>query len=244
MFNSFLALLFLYCLPAYSQQLGVPALSEVVDGAGLFKNPEQIRKSIRRIYLAGGPQIAVLTVNALTNTSLEQYSIKVVDEWQLGDKEKDDGVLLLIVKDSRQIRIEVGQGLEGSLTDAKASDVIAYSIQPEFKQGRFDSGALSGIAEILAITNPDLDTGIKRRQRGLSDRQQLIRLLIFLAFILLIVFNNNTRSNLPVGSRSNHRWGNNSGYWRGGGGGFGGGSGGGFGGGGGGFSGGGSSGGW
>lgn len=216
----------------------VPTVNEVVDSASMLKNPNQIRTAIRRIYLAGGPQLAVLTVKNLVNTSLEQYSIQVVDEWKLGDKEKDDGVLLLVVKDSRQIRIEVGRGLEGSLTDAKSSDVISQTMRPLFKKGKFDSGILSGIAHILEITHPDLDLGVRRQRSSPNNKEQLVKLLIFVVFILVIIFNNSSRSNLPPGSSSNHRWGDRSGYWHGGGGR------GGFGGGGGGFSGGGSSGGW
>jgi uncharacterized protein len=95
-------------------------------------------------------QVVVLTIKTLEGASLEEYSIKVAQTWKLGQKGKDNGVLLLIVKDDRKVRIEVGYGLEGSLTDAISSVIIQQEILPRFRKGDYDEGIKAGATAIIA----------------------------------------------------------------------------------------------
>ncbi len=107
-------------------------------------------------------QIAVLMIPSLGNDEyLEGYSLKVAREWGIGRSDTDNGVLLFIAKDDRKLRIEVGRGLEGDLTDVKASRIIRNVITPKFKEGKFFDGITGGINSIqLAVSakaDPSLD---------------------------------------------------------------------------------------
>lgn len=94
-------------------------------------------------------QIAVYLFSSLEGENLEEYSIRVAEEWKLGQKGKDNGVLLLIAKDDRKLRIEVGYGLEGALTDVLCHHIIENEIKPSFKRGEFEIGIKNGIKAIM-----------------------------------------------------------------------------------------------
>lgn len=223
-------------------QFVVPPLSApVVDQAGLFK-PNQIQslnEALKNIYSTGGPQINVLTVKSLNGLSIEDASMEVVKSWKLGTAAKDNGALLMVSLNDRKVRIEVGQGLEGEITDAYSKRIIDNDIIPYFKQGQYGLGIIKGVQGILLhldkplhlndyITGENLNS-FDQQSPSTSERySNLILILIIILFVLI---------NFIFGGRS----GRGGGYY--GGGGFGG-SGGGWSGGGGGFSGGGASGSW
>jgi len=95
-------------------------------------------------------QVVVLTVASLEGEVLEEYSLKVAETWGLGQAEKDNGVLLLIARDDRKVRIEVGSGLEGDLTDALSGRIIRNEIVPRFRDGDFEGGIREGVISILS----------------------------------------------------------------------------------------------
>lgn len=235
-----LALSFSPALPVSAFE--VPDLTgPVVDNAGLLSpsTERQIAAALTQIRDSkDGAHIAVLTVPDLGGLTIEQASIQVVDKWQLGSKEKDNGVLLMVAKEERKIRIEVGQGLEGDLPDAYASRIIAESMTPLFASGNVDEGILVGVFQIATKANPQLD--VRPLFGGNSGDWQSPEgeSLGFIAFIPIIVI-----LLLLMGGRST-RGGLLAVLLLGGLGGRGGGSGRSFRGGGGGFSGGGASGGW
>ena len=121
-----------------------------------------------------GSQVAVLLVPTLQPETVEQYAIRVFDQWKLGRKGVDDGVLLLIAKNDRKLRIEVGRGLEGAIPDAYAKRIIDEEITPRFRQGDFYGGIEAGVARIAKLidgepmpspkqptqSNPSFDTGM------------------------------------------------------------------------------------
>lgn len=233
-----------------------PLRSAVQDEAGVLSpaTRQRLEHALRALRRAGGTQLAVLTVPSLGGLTIEQASIRVVDAWQLGRADEDDGVLLLVAPSERRVRIEVGQGLEGVLPDAYAKRIIDEGITPLFRAGDLDGGVTIGVYQIAARTNPDVDLaplleGPLRAPSPRADEEpSLLRLLFFLAVAALVV--SSRMGWLPLlfmgGLGRAHRWGHRGSIGGFGGGGFGGGGGGfgGFGGGGGGFSGGGASGGW
>ncbi len=244
---------------AFGAEFAVPQLtSPVVDQAGIISAGvrAQIESLIRSLHDGGGSQIAVLTLPSLNGLTIEEVSIKVVETWQLGSKDKDDGVLLLIAPSDRRVRIEVGQGKEGDLPDAIARRIIAEVIAPQFKTGRYGEGVLHGVIAIIQKTDPQFDlnaAGVSRVNMS-SRRGQSARGFNWFPIILILIFcfriwrgmhtGLRTPYGVPGGRIGSHRGGMGRSSWGSsgfGGGGFGGG---GFGGGGGGFSGGGSSGSW
>jgi uncharacterized protein len=244
-----LALAWLIAGHASAAEFEVPALrSAVTDQAGILSpaTRQQLESALRQIQRVGGTQLAVLTVPDLAGLTIEQASIRVVDAWKLGSKKADKGVLLLVARDERKVRIEVGQGLEGALTDAYSKRIIDETITPLFKQDDMDGGVIMGVFQIARTTNPDVDLrpfleGQLRERRSGRTRspwQSLFGILLMVAIfstrrgMLPMMFLGGMAMGGYAGRRSHGGFG-------GGGGGFGG-----FGGGGGGFSGGGASGGW
>jgi len=121
----------------------VPALREAVTDLTATLEPEdkqQIEGELRNFSAQYGSQLAILIVPTTAPEAIEQFGIRVVDQWQLGRKGVDDGVLLLIAKNDRAVRIEVGRGLEGAIPDAIAKRIIEEIIIPHFREGRFSAG--------------------------------------------------------------------------------------------------------
>jgi len=242
----------LVCTVLWADHFEIPKLTgPVVDRAGMITRSarRKISQSLQQLKKQGGTQIAVLTLNDLAGISIEQASIQVVDQWKLGDEKSDNGILLLISKKDRKMRIEVGQGVEGDLTDAYSKRIIDETMVPLFRSGKVDEGVLLGVYQIAQRANPtmNLESVFGSGQRGWKRRTRSRRGIgSFLPFILLLfLFGSRLGRRRGMGGAglflSGMLLGGLGGRGYSGGGGF---SGGGFGGGGGGFSGGGASGGW
>ena len=124
-------------------EVAVPPLqSRVTDLTGTLSASEaaQLEQKLAAFEVKKGVQIAVLIMPTTQPETIEQYSIRVVDAWKLGRKRIDDGALLIIAKQDRTVRIEVGYGLEGALPDAVAKRIVDEIIVPEFKRGDFAGG--------------------------------------------------------------------------------------------------------
>lgn len=208
----------------------------VNDFAGVIDRGSMIEmeKTIRAVQQATGAEIAVATIESYEPYgSIEAYSVELAESWGIGEAGEDNGVLILLSMKEREIRIEVGYGLEGALPDGLIGEIIDTSIIGPFQQGRYGEGfrrAVSGIAGIVAeeydVTLPEVDLReSKRYERSRkSGGSSVIRLL----FILFILFTGGGRFFWPLlflsGGRSSYRGGFGSGGF--GSGGFGGGGGG------------------
>jgi uncharacterized protein len=132
----------------------VPFLSgRVVDEAGLLSAAarQRIDAELAALERDSGDQVAVLVLQSLDGEPLEEYSVKVAQTWKLGQKGKDNGILLLISRDDRKLRIEVGYGLEGTLTDLRSNEIVDQVIRPRFQQGDFDGGVEQGVDAIVEV---------------------------------------------------------------------------------------------
>lgn len=132
----------------------VPYLSgRVVDQAGILSSParDRISAMLKAHEDATGNQVAVLAVASLDGESVEDYAVRVFEDWKPGQRGKDNGVLVLVVPQDRRMRIEVGYGLEGTLTDAAASRVIRDLMTPRFREGNYDVGIEAGVTGIIQI---------------------------------------------------------------------------------------------
>ena len=165
--------------------------NEDIDRIAQLINAERQKKSF---------QIGVLMIPTLgSDDSLEEYSLKVARQWGVGDKKKSNGVLLLIAKNDRKMRIEVGNGMEGSLTDARASQIIRNTIAPKFRSGDYAGGVEAGVKRII-----DAAEG-----RNLSDNdidgESIISMLFIVIFITIIVIAI-LKGNGSNGSRRRYWW--------------------------------------
>lgn len=153
-----LALLVLLCtvllpVPGWSQDIAIPQLSGRVLDRTATLNAEQQRQLTEKLAALeqeSGAQIAVLIVPTTGDDSIEQYAVRAFETWKLGRKDVDDGILVVVAKDDRAMRIEVGYGLEGVVTDTRASRIIREQMAPRFAQGDF-AGGLHGAVEQLAL---------------------------------------------------------------------------------------------
>ncbi len=230
----------------------LPALTgPVVDQAGILDGTtaQVLSQRLQGLKSSGGPQIQVLIMETLGGENIEEFSIRAVEEWKLGDGAKDDGALFVVAMQERKMRIEVGQGLEGQLTDVKSARIIR-EVKEYFRQSHFSAGVVHAVAgmaqatghgELFSDEQVTAPTRRARRGQGVGSTAVMIIFVLIILFFRVFAF-----FERPLGVS---RYGRRGVFWGGGGGGFGGGrsSGGGFGGwsgGGGGFSGGGSSGSW
>jgi uncharacterized protein len=202
----------------------------------------QLSRRLEAHERATGNQVVVATLDDLQGYSIEEYGYQLGRSWGIGEKGKDTGVLLVVAPSERAVRIEVGYGLEGELTDAISSNIIHGVIVPEFRRGRFGEGIEAGAVAIIAALGGQYEMRSVRPRSGApqSTGGRLLLLILFFATPGMFFFGSR------AGYVSRHGMGMGMGYG-GYGGGFGrggGGFGGGFSGGGGGFGGGGASGGW
>lgn len=242
-------LLWVFALTAQAE-LKFPELSgRVVDNAQMIEPAvrEQLTQQLQAHEKATGEQLVVVTLPDLQGTDIADFGYQLGRYWGIGQKDKNNGALLIVARDDRKLRIEVGYGLEDRLTDAQSSVIINQVITPAFKTGNFSKGISDGVSAMLVVLggNPldepstAYDSGSNQESDFLSRHPGIFVFLVML--FILTIFVCQMLGILPSGGGSG-RGGSSGGF---GGGGFGGGGGGGgFSGGGGSFGGGGSSGGW
>jgi uncharacterized protein len=172
-----------------AQALEVPPYRGYVnDYAGMLavETVRSLEQSLADFERSDSTQIAVLTIPSLEGEVLEDFSIKVVEKWGIGQKSKDNGVLLLVAKKERKVRIEVGYGLEGVLTDLLSGRIVDQVITPAFKAGRFDQGLSAGVGAIIQATRGEY-RGESRRTLRDGEPSGLFKFLffgiVFIAFL-------------------------------------------------------------
>jgi uncharacterized protein len=161
----------------------VPYLAgRVNDQADLLGDAFEARleERLRALEEETGAQVAVLTIPSLGGDPIEDFSLRVVETWKLGRAGVDDGVLILIARDDRRLRIEVGYGLEGALTDAQNGRIIDHVMAPRFRQGDFEGG-VEGAVEIVsaAIRGEELELPERRSEQRMPSLATLIFFIIF-----------------------------------------------------------------
>jgi uncharacterized protein len=148
---------FLLCWPlAATAQIAVPPLSgRVVDQTATLSSGDiaNLAQKLKDLEARKGSQVAVLIVPTTQPESIEQFSIRVAEAWKIGRKKVDDGALLVIAKNDHKLRIEVGYGLEGALTDVTARRIIDEIITPRFRTGDFAGGISDGVDRIIGVIN-------------------------------------------------------------------------------------------
>ncbi len=134
-----------------------PLTGRVVDQANILSAREQdaLESKLAELETKSGIQLVVATVNSLQGQEIEPYANELFRTWKLGEKAKNNGALLLVAPNEHRVRIEVGYGLEGTLTDALSKVIIANAIAPRFKVGDFDGGVSRGVDDIITVLTTD-----------------------------------------------------------------------------------------
>jgi uncharacterized protein len=209
--------------------------SHVIDEAGILsvETRNSLDHTIQLHEDSTGNQLMVLVITSLNGNEISMYANEAYNHYNLGQKDINNGVLLLVAHEDRKVRIEVGYGLEGALPDALCGRIINNEIIPQFKAGDFDAGVSNGVHAILQSIQ-----GTYVAEDAVSVGLPVwVPILFIIFFILVIIFISRISSKMGMGSSGG--WTRGRGYYGGGGGGWSGGGGGGWSGGGGGFSGGG-----
>lgn len=141
---------------------------------------KDLESRLKRFEDSTSTQVAILLINSLEGGSIEDYSIRVFEKNKLGQKGKDNGVLLVVAKQDRKVRIDVGYGLEGVLTDALNSQITTREITPRFKQGDFYGGLRAGVEAIMAASAGEYTLKDKGH---LAPMTSIILVLFFFGFL-------------------------------------------------------------
>ncbi len=184
------------CTIATAVALTFPPLSgRVVDRASLIQPATRtaIEQKLADLEAKSGIQLVVATVTSLEGQEIEPYANELFRSWKLGEKTKNNGVLLLVAPNERRVRIEVGYGLEGTLTDALSKVIIANAITPRFKAGDFNVGIARGVDDIITVLTTDASEWQQRPSLRLDTQQTadpaswLLFVAVIVVFILLVV---------------------------------------------------------
>jgi uncharacterized protein len=185
--NRFLLCISVLCVSFFAvAQKAVPELwgQRVHDEAKVLSaaTVDNLEKQLKSFEDSTTNQIAVLIVPSLDGEVIEQYSLRVVETWKLGQAKNDNGVLLLVSIGDRKVRIEVGQGLEGVLTDALSSRIIRNEIAPNFRRGDYEGGIVAAVDAIIKATKGEYkaDNVTARGRRGGGGGTGAFALIIFI----------------------------------------------------------------
>ncbi len=171
-----------FAAAAWAQVAVPPLQSRVTDLAGTLNEATRaaLEDRLRELEQAKGSQLAVLLVPTTQPETIEQFSLRVAESWKLGRKGVDDGVLLLVAKDDRALRIEVGYGLEGAIPDAVAKRVIEEIIVPRFRAGDFAGGVEAGVGALVGLIEGEPLPPARGADAGVSGDDALSLAMMFI----------------------------------------------------------------
>ena len=169
-------------------QVPVPPMGERVTDHTATLTGEQksaMEQTLRSFEARKGSQVAVLVVRSTAPETIEQFALRVAERWKPGRKNVDDGAILVVAKDDRTLRIEVGYGLEGALTDAACKRIISEIIVPRFQQGDFNGGITAGVDRILRVIDGEpLPKPEEGRPGGVRGIGSFLPILMILALVV------------------------------------------------------------
>lgn len=170
-----------------------PALeTPIVDQTGTLSSDQiaTLSQQINNSRKSKDYQMGILVIPTLEGNPIEDYSVQVARAWGIGDATKDNGVLLLVAKNDYKLRIEVGRGLEGDLTDLESGRIIRYTISPQFKKGDYYSGISLGVQNIAAQVEgrPQADTSVAAASRSTNSSSGMGEFFFFLFIVGIQAF--------------------------------------------------------
>jgi uncharacterized protein len=179
--------LFLLALGLAWAQAAVPPLTaRVTDLTGTLTREQQagLERMLQEFEARKGSQLAVLMVPSTAPEAIEQYALRVAEQWKIGRKKVDDGAILVVAKDDRALRIEVGYGLEGALNDATANRIIRELIVPRFREGDFYGGINAGLDRMMRVIDGEpLPAPAKSAPAAQGETFQMLPVLLILALV-------------------------------------------------------------
>ncbi len=189
---AFLALAFALMGGAFAADAFPPLTGRVVDEAGLLSAPSRaaLDTKLKALEDKSGIQLVVATVRTLGGDEIEPYANRLFRAWKLGETKKNNGVLLIVAAKEHKTRIEVGYGLEGTLTDALSKTIIVNALTPRFKTGDFAGGIDQGVDDIVAVLSTDSAEWQKRPdlRPETGDGSGVLPVILVICFIILVIY--------------------------------------------------------
>ena len=171
-----------------SAQVAVPPLAGHVTDLTATLTPaqkESLEQTLAAFEARKGSQLAVLLLPTTAPEGIDQYALRVAEQWKIGRAKVDDGAILVVAKDDRTLRLEVGYGLEGALSDIVSKRIISDTIVPRFKQGDYYGGIDAGLAQIIRVVDGEaLPAPASQRTQSPDDLRQMFP---FLLIVVLVV---------------------------------------------------------
>jgi len=171
------------------QALTFPQLTgRVVDEAGILDaaTRQSLTDKLAAVEAKSGDQIVIVTLKSLQDTSIEDYGYQLGRQWGIGQKGTNNGALLIVAPNERKVRIEVGYGLEGALTDAVTRLIIQNAILPRFRAGDFQGGITRGTDDIVQVVSGDAEEFKRRAAQRPDDVSQSIDIAAFIMAMVMI----------------------------------------------------------
>ena len=189
--QTFLIILFsCVVLTSVSHALDAPKLQgHVNDDAGMISASvrAELENELISFEKTDSTQIVILTIPSLEGEGIEEFSIKVAEAWKIGRQGRDNGVIFVVSKEDRKMRIEVGRGLEGSLTDLMAGRIIDLVVKPRFKRGDFDGGFVAGVSSLIDAVRGEYKADENHRPQKHDDFGPFTTLLMYGLFVVLFL---------------------------------------------------------
>lgn len=178
--------MFLFSVPASAYYSPGTPTGFVSDYAGLMSESARtsLENNLSEFQKSTTTEISVVTINSLQEDTIENFAVKLFEEWGIGRADVDNGVLFLIAKDDRQFRIEVGYGLEGALTDIQARRILDDVARPKFQAGDYDGGITDAVAEIEKAVKGEEFAGKYEPETTMTDALIIVIMSIFGVFYL------------------------------------------------------------
>ena len=207
----FAALLLLLLPLAALAQSFPPLTGRVVDAAGLLKPEERaaLEAKLKAHEDRTTDQVVVATVRSLDGLTVEEYGNRLFRQWKLGRADRNNGALLLVAPNERKVRIEVGYGLEGALTDALSKVIITTAVAPQFQKGDFAGGIDAGVDAMLSILTGDAEEWHRRAEVREDETSPIDPVVAFVIMLILFIVVTRLMSGGPRGARRVRR----SGPW-------------------------------
>jgi uncharacterized protein len=186
---SLLALMLCWAFAALADVAVPPLTGRVVDKTATLSSSDiaSLDQTLKGFEARKGSQVAVLIVPTTQPETIEQYSLRVAEAWKIGRRKIDDGAILVVAKDDRKLRIEVGYGLEGALTDVTSKRIIDEVITPKFRSGDFAGGISDGVNRILRVIDGEPLPPPAQRQQNSGLLSQLDPFNPFLIVAVIVV---------------------------------------------------------
>ncbi|MCX7679195.1 MAG: TPM domain-containing protein [Spirochaetes bacterium] len=192
----FFLIIILLFLPLNLHSLEIPPLLKRVNDYAHMISPAmriQLEEMLAKLEETDSTQIAILTVTDLQGVTIEEYSMEVAKKWKIGQKKLNNGVIFLVAKEERKMRIEVGYGLEGRLTDLLAGRILDKEVRPHFRAGNFDEGFLRGVESIIQVVRGEYRTSDAFRSHTLThrgkpfDTKGIFIAVMWIVFIITVI---------------------------------------------------------